>query len=69
MDFNRPQISLPIEKELIPYKIRQNIHHLSRDDLESMLIEMTGLLLKLTHQTHVLLSYISELEGKLSEIP
>jgi len=65
MDFQRPQIKLPLEKELIPFKIREKINLLSRQELEEYLVESSSLLIKLSAQTTVLLDYIEELEGKI----
>lgn len=69
MDFERPQISLPLEKELLSYKIRQNVQYLDRRDLEEAVIQMSEMLVKLTYQSKTLLSYIEQLEGKLKEAP
>lgn len=69
MDFERPQISLPLEKELLSYKIRQNVQYLDRGDLEEAVIQMSEMLVKLTYQSKTLLSYIEQLEGKLKEDP
>lgn len=69
MDFERPQISLPLEKELLSYKIRQNVQYLDRRDLEEAVIQMSEMLVKLTYQSKTLLSYIEQLEGKLKEDP
>lgn len=69
MDFERPQISLPLEKELLSYKIRQNVQYLDRGDLEEAVIQMSEMLVKLTYQSKTLLSYIEQLEGKLKEAP
>jgi hypothetical protein len=68
MDFQRPQIELPLEKELIPFKIREKINLLSRQELEEYLVESSCLLIKLSAQTTALLDYIEELEGKILEI-
>jgi hypothetical protein len=65
MDFQRPQIKLPLEKELIPFKIREKINLLSRQELEEYLVESSSLLIKLSAQTTVLLDYIEDLEGKI----
>ena len=69
MDFERPQISLPLEKELLSYKIRQNVQYLDRKDLEEAVVQMADMLVKLTYQSKTLLSYIEQLEGKLKEAP
>ena len=68
MDFQRPQIKLPLEKELIPFKIREKINLLSRQELEVYLVESSSLLIKLAAQPTALLDYIDELDVKLLEI-
>jgi hypothetical protein len=68
MDFERPNISIPLEKELVPYKLKQRIGSLTREELESYTIAMAELLIKLTHQSYTLLEYIDALEGKLKEV-
>ena len=68
MDFQRPQIALPLEKELIPFKIREKINLLTRQELEDYLVESSSLLIRLSAQTATLLDYIEELEGKILEI-
>lgn len=65
MDFKRPQIVIPPEKEFVIFHIKEKIKELSRDDLESYLLESAQLLMKLTAQTWALKDYIEELEGKL----
>jgi hypothetical protein len=65
MDFQRPQIKLPLEKELIPFKIKEKINLLSRQELEEYLVESSSLLIRLSAQTATLLDYIEELEGKI----
>lgn len=69
MDFERPLISVPLEKELLPYRIKQNVQHLTREDLEEMVVLMSDRLIKLTYQAKTLLPYIEFLEGKLKEVP
>lgn len=68
MDFQRPKISVPLEKELLVYQIRDKIHLLTREELETYLVECASLLTTLSIQTHSLLAYIEELEGKLGEV-
>lgn len=68
MDFQRPQIELPLEKELIPFKIKEKISLLTRQELEEYLVESSSLLIRLSAQTTALLDYIEELEGKILEI-
>lgn len=65
MDFQRPQIELPLEKELIPFKIKEKINLLTRQELEEYLVESSSLLIRLSAQTATLLDYIEELEGKI----
>lgn len=68
MDFERPEISIPLEKELFPYKLKQKIGSISREELETYTIAMAEVLIKLTYQSNTLLRYIEALEGKLTEV-
>lgn len=68
MELNRPDIKFPIEKELLVYQIKGKIRDLPREDLESYFIDCALALSKLTFQTHHLLDYIFELEGKLQRV-
>lgn len=67
MEPQRPKIELPLEKELTLYQIKSRLKSLSKEELEVNLTEALQLLVRLTHQTGVLLAYIAELEGKLSQ--
>jgi hypothetical protein len=68
MDFDRPAIFIPLEKELLPYKLKHGIKNLSREELEVYTVAMSELLVKLTYQSRTLLQYIEALEGKLEEV-
>lgn len=59
---DRPDIILPLERELLLYKVKKDLHKLTRPQLEEMAMETLTLMVKLTHQTEQLLLYIGDLE-------
>ena len=66
MDFlDKFRISpLPLEKEFKIQSIKQRLHELSREQLESFLVESLSTMTKLAHQVTELREYIEYLEGK-----
>lgn len=64
----KPNFEFPLEKELAVYRMKENLHTLSRAELEDCFVEMAGLLVKLTFQSNALFEYAMQLEGKLEEL-
>ena len=70
MDFlDKFRISpLPLEKEFKIQSIKQRLHELSREQLESFLVESLSTMTKLAHQVTELREYIEYLEGKNGQL-
>jgi len=66
MDFlDKFKISpLPLEKEFKIQSIKQRLHELSREQLESFLVESLSTMTKLAHQVTELRDHLENLEGK-----
>jgi hypothetical protein len=66
MDFlDKFKISpLPLEKEFKIQSIKQRLHELSREQLESFLVEALSTMTKLAHQVTELRDHLENLEGK-----
>ena len=66
MDFlDKFKISpLPLEKEFKIQSIKQRLHELSREQLESFLVEALSTMTKLAHQVTELRGHLENLEGK-----
>jgi hypothetical protein len=66
MDFlDKFKISpLPLEKEFKVQSIKQRLHELSREQLESFLVEALSTMTKLAHQVTELRDHLENLEGK-----
>lgn len=57
---------LPLEKEFKVRYIKDNLHALSREELEDLLGQSLEVITKLTHQTKQLVKIIDEERGKLT---
>jgi hypothetical protein len=66
MDFQKNfEISpLPLEKEFQVEYLKQNLHILTREQLEDLLSQCLSVITRLTHQTKQLMALIEEAQGK-----
>lgn len=55
---------LPIEREFHIQYLKQNLHTLSREQLEELLAESLEVIARLTHQMKQIMSVIQDAEGK-----
>lgn len=55
---------LPVEKEFRIASVRSRVGDLSREDLETFLVEALDTMTRLAHQVTQLRDYIEQLEGK-----
>jgi hypothetical protein len=56
----------PLEKEFQVRCLKDNLHALSREELEDLLGQSLEVIAKLTHQTKQLVKIIDEKRGKLT---
>jgi hypothetical protein len=61
MDFEIPP--LPIESEFKISSIKHRLHQLSRDEIETLLVECLYTMTKLAHQTKALKNHIQSNKG------
>lgn len=57
----------PIEKEFQIASVRARINQVSREDLETFLVEALDTMSRLAHQVSQLRDYVEQLEGKISQ--
>ena len=55
---------LPVEKEFRIQSVKHRVHELSREDLETFLIDALDTMTRLAHQVNELRDFIEYLEGK-----
>lgn len=55
---------LPLEKEFQVEYLKQNLHMLSREQLEDLLSQSLSIITRLTHQTKQMMALIEEAQGK-----
>jgi len=55
---------LPLEKEFQVEYLKQNLHMLSREQLEELLSQSLSVITRLTHQTKQMMALIQEAQGK-----
>ena len=56
---------LPLECEFKVESVKHRIHQLNKKELENFLGETLSLLVKVTHQTKQMRTYIESLQGKI----